>query len=217
MRHILSILAILFISVSLFAQNNDEEYNKVLQQRADKIVKTLGVRNQAVYDEVVDIIADQYKGLGTIHDSANEQIKATKKNIQNKEQKETAVKNIENDRDAQLYKLHCAYIGALSVYLTNDQIEKVKDGMTYGVVKVTYDSYLDMIPTLKQGEKDQLYAWLVEAREYAMSESSSKKKHEWFGKYKGRFNNYLSKNGYNLQKEREEWTKRIQERESADK
>ena len=58
--------------------------------------------------------------------------------------------------------------------------------MTYGVVKVTYDSHLDMIPTLKEEEKAQIYAWLVEAREFALDAENSNKKHAAFGKYKGR-------------------------------
>ena len=32
-------------------------------------------------------------------------------------------------------------------------------------LKVTYDSHLDMIPTLKEEEKAQIYAWLIEYRE----------------------------------------------------
>ena len=50
--------------------------------------------------------------------------------------------------------------------------------------------------------------WLVEAREHAMDAESSEKKHGWFGKYKGRINNYLSAAGYDLKKEGEEWEKR---------
>ena len=52
--------------------------------------------------------------------------------------------------------------------------------------------------------------WLKEAREFAIDAESSKKKHEMFGKYKGRINNYLTKRGYDLTKEREEWYKRIE-------
>ncbi len=37
-------------------------------------------------------------------------------------------------------------------------------------------------------------------------------KHDAFGKYKGRINNYLTGRGYNLTKEREEWYKRIKAR-----
>ena len=101
---------------------------------------------------------------------------------------------------------------SLSLFLDDAQIETVKDVMTYNVVKVTYDAQCDMIPTLKDEEKKQILAWLKEAREYAIDAESSKKKHETFGKYKGRINNYLSKRGYNLQKEREEWAKRVKAR-----
>jgi len=93
----------------------------------------------------------------------------------------------------------------------------VKDGITFGVVKVTYTATLDMIPSLKQEEKEQIYAWLVEAREFALDAESSNKKHEAFGKYKGRINNYLSKRGYDLVKEREAWYKRIKEKEAQKK
>ena len=86
--------------------------------------------------------------------------------------------------------------------------------MTFNVVKVTYDATLDMIPTLTEEEKTQILVWLKEAREFAMDAESSKKKHEWFGKYKGRINNYLSKRGYDLVKEREGWYKRIEERKA---
>ncbi len=84
--------------------------------------------------------------------------------------------------------------------------------MTYNVVKVTYDAQCDMIPTLTDEEKQQIMAWLKEARELAIDAESSKKKHEVFGKYKGRINNYLSARGYDLVKEREAWYERIKAR-----
>ncbi|PXV64750.1 uncharacterized protein DUF3826 [Dysgonomonas alginatilytica] len=205
------------ISLSAFSQNKEEEYNKVLTQRAKKIVNTLDLNDKSVYDAVTQVIVTQYKGLGELHDKSDADIKNAKQNIADKTAKENAIKALDTELNSNLYNLHCAYIGALSAYLTNDQVEKVKDGMTYGVVQVTYTSYQDMIPSLKPEEKRQLYAWLVEAREHAMSAASSKEKHEWFGKYKGRFNNYLSKQGYDIQKEREEWQKRIKEKETTKK
>ena len=100
----------------------------------------------------------------------------------------------------------------LSLYLDAKQIDAVKDGMTYGVVMVTYKATVDMIPTLKEEEKAQIMAWLVEAREFAMDAENSNKKHAAFGKYKGRINNYLSKRGYDLVKERKAWYERIKAR-----
>ena len=64
-------------------------------------------------------------------------------------------------------------------------------------------------------EKAQMYAWLTEARELAIDAEGSKQKHEVFNKYKGRVNNYLSKRGYDLNKEREAWFKRLKEREKS--
>ena len=59
---------------------------------------------------------------------------------------------------------------------------------------------------------DSDLGWLKEGREFAIDAESSKKKHEAFGKYKGRINNWLSKRGYNLTKEREQWAKRVKAR-----
>lgn len=211
MKLYFSFLIFISFSLSLFSQQNEAEYIKTLTQRADKIVKTLDIKEPAVYDSVVSVIVKQYRNLGTIHDNLNNSIKEIKKNTTDKNTQEIAINALKNEANAKLYNLHCAYIGALSTYLTNDQVEKVKDGMTYGVVQVTYKSYQDMIPTLKSEEKAQLYAWLVEAREHAMSAASSKEKHDWFGKYKGRFNNYLSQRGYDIQKERKAWEERLKE------
>ena len=97
----------------------------------------------------------------------------------------------------------------LSAHLTSAQVDQVKDGMTYGVLQVTYKGYNDMIPTLTSPQKEQIMSWLIEARELAMDAESSEKKHAAFGKYKGRINNYLSAAGYDLQKERAGWQERL--------
>ena len=65
-----------------------------------------------------------------------------------------------------------------------------------------------MILDLTEEQQKQIYTWLLEAREYAMDAESSDKKHQWFGKYKGRINNYLSAAGYDLKKAGEDWEKR---------
>jgi len=46
-------------------------------------------------------------------------------------------------------------------------------------------------------------------REIAIDAETSEKKHWWFGKYKGRINNYLSAEGFDMKKESEAWQKRI--------
>lgn len=214
MKFIFSFLIInLFIASSLFSQNNDDEsYTAVLTGRADKIVKTLDIHDSEKYSRVVNALVAQYKALGEINDNHSAKSKQYRSDIKIKSELDEKLLALDNETNSKLYTQQCVFIGNLAVDLTNDQIEKVKDGMTYGVVKVTYDSYNDMIPTLKEDEKRQIYAWLIEAREHAMSASSSKDKHGWFGKYKGRINNYLSKQGYDTQAERKAWEERVKAR-----
>lgn len=212
MKYSLIILSLIIMSIStnnVIAQTVENSYDKTLRERADKIVKNLDIKDNEIAYRVAAILVDQYKSLGAINDSLDSAKKQAKQVVKDKKLLEQQIKNIENDTDAKLLKFQCIFIGRLSSELTNDQIEKVKDGMTYGVLKITYDSYLDMIPSLKAEEKRQLYAWLAEAREHAITASSSKDKHGWFGKYKGRINNYLSKQGYDIQKERKAWEERL--------
>jgi hypothetical protein len=113
--------------------------------------------------------------------------------------------------------LHKRFIAKLQRTLTDEQIEKIKDGMTYRVMPVTYTAYLDMIPALTAEQKEKIYNWLREARELAMDEGSSEDKHKVFGKYKGRINNYLSSQGYDMKAEEKAWQQRIKDREAAKK
>ena len=105
----------------------------------------------------------------------------------------------------------CAAI-RLGMAFASEQIIAIFDAMTYNKVKVTYDAYCDMIPSLTDEEKAQLYAWLCEARDLAIDAESSNKKHEVFNKYKGRINNYLSARGYDITQERKAWEERVKAR-----
>ena len=89
--------------------------------------------------------------------------------------------------------------------------------MTYNVLNVTYTAYQDMLPSLTGEQKKQILAWLTEAREHAMDAESSDKKHAWFGKYKGRINNYLAKAGVDMKQAEKEWQQRLREKREAAK
>ncbi|TDH27535.1 DUF3826 domain-containing protein [Segetibacter sp. 3557_3] len=210
------LLVLLFLSLSLFSQSAGTDttgqaaYLKTITERAQKIVNTLGINDSRKATTVRDLIAGQYKNLNDIHTSRDNRIKALKAGTAlDKEALNLQVKQVQDEASAQIDKLHVAYLSSLSRNLNPEQVDKVKDGMTYDVVHVTYKATLEMIPSLTEAQKKQIMLWLVEAREHAMDAESSQKKHEWFGKYKGKINNYLSAAGYNLTKEREEWVKRI--------
>lgn len=216
-----SVLAMLILTASLSApqpakviqppQDPDPAYTQVITERAQKIVDTLNIDDPAAALQVCNLIADQYRSLSMLHDTRDAQIKAIQSRADsNPDTAKPAIQALKDMTQSLLDQLHTRYLLKLSALLTPAQVDQVKDGMTYGIVQVTYKSYLDMLPALTEQQKTTLMAYLVEAREIAMDAASSKEKHEWFGKYKGRINNYLSAEGYDLKKASEERNARSQ-------
>lgn len=212
--YILLIITFFHISVTASAQDvqnaadKEAAYTRTIHSRAEKIVATLALTDSSKAKLAIRTIEDQYRNLNSIYAERDEKKKALKLQALSKPASDSAEKEIEAATDKKISALHTQFITTLSSELSPDQVTKVKDGLTYNVVKVTYDAYTDMIPALTTAQKDQIMAWLVEAREHAMDGESSEKKHWWFGKYKGRINNYLSAQGYDINKERQEWEKR---------
>ncbi len=217
MRIILTIFVALITFSATNAQNfqlnsngRDKDYVNTILGRAKKVTDALKITGTEKGTQVMNIVANRYFELNDIYEE-RDSLKKAASNLTG-DAKKQAQAFAESQKDQKLYRSHFAFDANLSLFLDAAGIEAVKDVMTYNVVKVTYDAQCDMIPTLKEEEKAQILAWLKEAREYAVDAESSKKKHEAFGKYKGRINNYLSKRGYNLTKEREEWAKRVKAR-----
>ncbi len=206
--------AVLFSTTAVFAQEKsaDDKYREVVTGRAAKIVKTLELTDTAEYRIVRDRVAEHYIQLNKVYTQRDSLLKIAKAYTADKKLLEGEKTLIDDGTMAQVGKIHDGFVADLSKHLNADQLAKVKDGLTYNVLNVTYTAYQDMIPSLTQPQKDQIYAWLLEAREHAMDAESSDKKHWWFGKYKGRINNYLSAQGYNLEAERAAWEKRIAEK-----
>lgn len=197
-------------AVELDKQGRDPQYVNTIIGRAQKVTDALGITGTDKGTQVLNIVANRYFKLNDIY-SERDSIKKVAGTLTGDAKKQKQ-QEAESTKDMKLYRSHFGFIADLSLYLTDSEVEKVKDVMTYNVVNVTYKAQCDMIPTLKEEEKVQILAWLKEAREYAIDAESSRKKHEAFGKYKGRINNYLSKRCYNLTKEREEWAKRVKAR-----
>ena len=183
--------------VVLNDEGRDSAYVENIKGRAQKIVDGLQLTDQKQARAVRNIIANRYFLLNDIHAKYD--------------------KSQQDALQAELYKHHFELASALSLYLTDEQIDAVKDGMTFGRLKRDYQATQDMIPTLSDFEKQPILIWLKEAREYAMDAADSKGKHFWFDKYRGRTNNWLSGRGYDLKKERDAWMKRIEEQKAKEK
>lgn len=216
---LMMVLSVTLVSAQTTStKQTPEAYKEVIAKRADKIVAALGSTDVVFNKKVSAIVADQYISLGRIHDTRNEKIKEikTKDTVLTADDK-AAIEKLTADADKQLEKLHTEYLAKLSKLCTPEQVEGIKNGMTYNVLNVTYTAYQEMLPNLTEEQKKQILDWLTEAREHAMDAESSDKKHAWFGKYKGRINNYLAKAGVDMKQAEKEWQQRIREKKEAAK
>lgn len=187
----------------------------VLEQRATKIATSLKLADPAKTTRVATLIANQYESLARIHALRDEKVKAAKASSpSDKTASEATITAARNEATAAQDQLHTSYLAALATELSPAEIDQVKDGMTYGVLPLTFRVYQDMLPNLSAEQKAQIHAWLVEAREHAMDASTSEEKHGWFGKYKGRINNYLSAAGIDMKQAERDLTARRKAAES---
>jgi len=181
------------------AADQDADYTHAITERADKIVGTLGIDDAAKATRVRDDLVRQYRSLREIHDTRDARIDEANRSPGGDPTIAAAWNKVaRDDASLRLVQAHRYFVARLSAKLSPEQVEKVKDGMTYGIVSVTYDRYLTLLPKLNDEERGEILANLIEAREYAMDAGSSEEKHAVFGKYKGRINNYLSAAGHDL-------------------
>jgi Spy/CpxP family protein refolding chaperone len=189
----------------------EAQYTKDLNKRADDALAELKLDDAAKADRVRELIIAQYRVLRAQHDARDAKLKDIPKDDKD------AIAKVKADTDAAIKPLHDSFLEKLAADLTPEQIEIVKDRMTMGKVKNDYNAFCDQFPDLTEAQKAYILAQLKEAREIAMDQGSAKEKHDVFGKYRGRINNYLVKEGYDLKKASKEWAERRKNREAQAK
>ncbi|MFM2231845.1 MAG: hypothetical protein RJB31_546 [Bacteroidota bacterium] len=192
------------------AAATDDQYLKVLESRVTKILAPLNIEKIRKQSKVHQIVLTQYQTLNTIHTTRDLKIKELKSgNAANANELKKVIADLESAAGQEIAAVHSTFLHDLRRHLTDAQVDALKDGMTYNVANITFKGYQDMLPALNDSQKTKIWNWLAEAREIAMDAETSEKKHWWFGKYKGRINNYLSSEGFDMKKESEAWQKRI--------
>jgi len=207
-----AIFALVFGRQAAAAPSAEEEaaYTRAITERADKIVTPLALDDAAKAARVRDLVVQQYRDLRQIHAARDAKIAEVKESAD--PALGAAWKSLaQKEANLKVFPLHRRFVARLEAELTLEQVNQVKDGMTYGVVPLTFRRYRELLPQLSVEQQAEILANLLEAREYAMDAGSSDEKHAWFGKYKGRINNYLSAAGYNMKQAEQE----LAEREKA--
>jgi len=167
-------------------------YTQTLEKRVADILAVLGLQDPAKCAKIHDCLVAQYRGLRDWHDAHDAA-------------RRTALPQQASQIDASLKQLHDQFLAHLAAELPPEQIERIKDKMTYNKVKVTYDAYCEIIPGLSEPEKQRILQLLKEAREEGMDGGSSKEKDAIFKKYKGKINNYLSSQGHDVNQAYKDW------------
>ena len=169
----------------------EAKYTAAIEGRTADILKVLDLSDTNKAAKVHDIIIAQYRALNAWHDENDAKLKAAKSDT-------NAVAQIR----ASLKTLHDDFLSNLAENLTPEQIEKVKDKMTYGKVRFTFAGYVAQYPNLSDANKAEILKLLKQAREEAMDGGSADEKTAVFQKYKGKINNYLSKQGIHPEKQK---------------
>jgi hypothetical protein len=181
-------------SPSTAPADQEARYTATLEKRVGEILAALKLSDADKNSKVHDIIIEQYRAL---NDWQNENQAKIKDKSLTADQKQAIL--------ATRQPLHDKFIAALNEQLTPEQVEIVKDKMTYNTVKVTYDNYCKFVPQLTDEQKAKILELLKQGREEAMDGGSQEEKAAIFKKYKGKINLCLSSQGIDMKKQTKDY------------
>lgn len=211
MKRFFSLLILFVFSVAVSASDSKLNTRNLpadavaeAQQKAAKVLDKLSLTNDSIRKNIQIVITNRYLELREIHHNYDERNKVIEATSLPKEKKAEELERSYYQYNSDLYRSRFDYVAWLHFYLNQEQVETVKDAMTYNLFHVRYDDFLDLLPNLKEAEKNRVYHWLIEAREFSMDFETARKMRQMFTKYRGRINNYLSSRGYDLRKATED-------------
>lgn len=182
-----------------------------LEKHIKPVLAALNLADADKAAKVHDILAGQFQTLKLWH----AQNDAAIKDLWNEFNKARSKMNATN-ADAALAKMdgiyatfkpqHEKFLADLSTVLTPEQVELVKDALTINKVKVTYNVYLQIFPTLTDAQKAVVLQDLKAAREQAIDCESMIEKSAFFKKYKIEIEDkYLTAQGYDPKQARKDF------------
>jgi hypothetical protein len=167
-------------------------YTSSIEGRTGDILKSLTLTNATTSNTVHDLIIAQYRVMRSRDELINAKLEAMGKEI--------SYANRAGELEAESKVLHTHFFAELGKLLTPQDVEKVKDKMTYNKVKITFDAYTNIIPALTDSDKTKITELLTVAREKAVDGGSASEKSEIFQEYKNQINDYLNAHGHDVAK-----------------
>jgi hypothetical protein len=177
------------------ALDAEAAYTRTIEKRVADILAVLDLTDPARRAKAHDLLMARYRDLRDWHDANDPKVK------QASPDQATQIRT-------SLKAGHDSFLVGLAEILTPAQLERVKDQMTYNKVKVTYDAYCEIVPSLTDQQKQRMLELLKEAREEAMDSGSAEEKSAVFNRFKGKINNYLTAEGHDLKQAYKDWGER---------
>ncbi|MFO1487946.1 MAG: DUF3826 domain-containing protein [Verrucomicrobiota bacterium] len=172
-------------------------YTVAIEARTADILKQAGITDAAKSNAVHEVIIAQYRALRTRDAGIDGQLKT--------DGREVNYANRAARLQAESKLLHEKFLARLAASLTPEEVEKIKDGLTYKKVQVTYNAYCEIVPNLTDADKAKILEQLKLAREEAMDGGNAPEKSEIFQKHKDQINAELAAKGIDVAKLTKEW------------
>ena len=172
-------------------------YATTIENRVADILKALNLSDTAKASSVHDVLVAQYHELRVRDAAIDTRLKV--------DGKEVTYENRAPQLAILSKPMHDQFVAKLAALLTSEQVEHVKDLMTYNKVKVTYDAYCAIVSGLTDAEKAKILELLKAAREEAVDGGNAPEKSAIFQKYKDQINSYLDAQGHDTAKALKDW------------
>lgn len=175
---------------------------------SNKVMVVLNLEDKNKKESVRNLIAYQYQQIAKIQAIRKAREEKAKNSQKTKEEIEKERESAWQESKTRLEKQRDLFVAELSKFLDKNQVEIVKNEITGQGLRKEYEKFQALLPNLTNEQKTKVLNFLLEARENAMNVLTSRERNQWFAKYRGRANNYLSAQGYDLRKATEELEKR---------
>ena len=183
-------------------EEKEAAYTAAIAKRSEAIVELLKLNDAAKSNKLHGVIVAQYRALQARDEAIDQMFKTLGRDAPDAATNRAAILQIVSK------PLHDQFLARLSAELTPQQVETVKDKMTYHKLEVTYKAYCEIVPNLTSSDKEMILAALKEAREEAIDGGSADEKSAIFQKYKNQINARLGAQGFDVAKATKEWEAR---------
>ena len=153
MNRIFSILILLLLSttvmlaadIKLNTRNLPADAVNEARKKTAEIMDRLSLTNDSIRENIQIVITNRYLELREIHQNYDERNKKIEAMGLPKEKAADELERSYYQYNSDLYRSRFGYIAWLSFYLNNEQVETIKDAMTYNLFQVRYNDFLDLL------------------------------------------------------------------------